>query len=207
MPNAAMPDIDDETGLIREYSAPITGIFPATRINNHPVPPIKLPPIRMANGKILINQLPNFVQVGEKIGIDANNDLSQPIKYHKHVVNEAMDAGHRHFSAMHWLYPNLFPYVDSHNEKGFAYNTKLFDAAKATLQRKKDSNGGHTSWSARCAKVNYWIGSILFIIVFSWEACLWARAGESENAMEAITRIINRFMSMVFKYKYQLINI
>ena len=47
----------------------------------------------------------------------------------------------------------------------------LYKSAKLTLAYKKKFNGGHTSWSA------------------AWEACLWARLGESEEMWRAMQKI------------------
>jgi hypothetical protein len=77
----------------------------------------------------------------------------------KKHVNEDVDAGHRHFSSMHWLYPGLFqPTNDS-----FTDVVRLYTSARDTLAYKRRSGGGHTSWSS------------------AWEACLWARLGDNDR--------------------------
>ena len=95
------------------------------------------------------------------------------------MINENLDRGHRHFSSMHWLYPNAFVYMNmgfksnntnsnsnstydqsfNHNSMNINKNNLLVSAAKNTMAIKKLNNGGHTSWSA------------------SWQASLYARLG------------------------------
>jgi len=83
-------------------------------------------------------------------------------------VSELMDPGHRHFSSLHWFYPNSF-----HTEGERA--GELRAAAAATLANKVDHGGGHTSWSA------------------AWEACLWARLQEPRRVMTSLRRLLGHF--------------
>lgn len=53
----------------------------------------------------------------------------------------------------------------------------LYKSAKLTLAWKKKNNGGHTSWSA------------------AWEACLWARLGESEEMWRAMQKIPRTYVT------------
>jgi len=80
------------------------------------------------------------------------------------LVTESPDTGHRHFSGMHWLYPNTFlPLRDGE---------ELIDASLKTLDRKRKAGGGHTGWSA------------------SWLASLSARLRDGEGAWTSIARLI-----------------
>ena len=71
-------------------------------------------------------------------------------------VMEGPDPGHRHFSGMHWLYPNTFVQTRTSS-------TELMTAARATLDWKRDSGGGHTGWST------------------AWDACLRARIRDRQD--------------------------
>jgi hypothetical protein len=53
----------------------------------------------------------------------------------------------------------------------------LYESAKLTLAWKKKFNGGHTSWSA------------------AWEACLWARLGDSEETWRAMQKIPRTYVT------------
>lgn len=80
------------------------------------------------------------------------------------LVTESPDTGHRHFSGMHWLYPNTFlPLRDGE---------KLIEASRTTLDQKRKAGGGHTGWSA------------------SWLASLSARLRDGEGAWASIGRLI-----------------
>ena len=87
-------------------------------------------------------------------------------------VRENADAGHRHFSALHWLYPGPFLPGDS-----AAARRKVFQAAQEALQLKRRAGGGHTGWSA------------------AWEACLQARLRDGSRLWDAMRRLQGRFMS------------
>lgn len=80
------------------------------------------------------------------------------------LVAESPDTGHRHFSGMHWLYPNTF--LPLRNGK------EVFDASLRTLVQKRKAGGGHTGWSA------------------SWLAALSARLRDGEGAWASIARLI-----------------
>lgn len=88
------------------------------------------------------------------------------------VVSEDLDPGHRHFSAMHWVFPNTF-----FPEANATLSRELRAAARQTLAHKAAHGGGHTSWSA------------------AWEACLWARMQEPVQAMLSVNRLMGRFMA------------
>ena len=80
------------------------------------------------------------------------------------LVAESPDTGHRHFSGMHWLYPNTF--LPLRNGK------EVLDASVRTLDRKRKAGGGHTGWSA------------------SWLAALSARLRDGNGAWTAISRLV-----------------
>lgn len=85
------------------------------------------------------------------------------------IVDESLDLGHRHFSSMHWLYPNNFHPGDN------AVLDKLIAAGRKTMTSKRANNGGHTSWSS------------------AWEACLWARLYDGDAAIAALSRILREY--------------
>lgn len=93
------------------------------------------------------------------------------------------NPSHRHWSGMHWLFPSSFLPFGSlmHSESStdllpnaIAANV-LYKAAEATMREKSRAGGGHTGWSA------------------VWGACLWARAGRSEEAWAYVTRILHKY--------------
>lgn len=56
------------------------------------------------------------------------------------LIDEAgVDPGHRHFSAMHWLYPNKYHTVSDSN-----IASALSKAGKESLDFKRLHEGGHT---------------------------------------------------------------
>jgi hypothetical protein len=85
------------------------------------------------------------------------------------VIDESFDRGHRHYSGMHWLYPNIFHTTNTSLQRS------LYNAAKITLDSKRSDGGGHTSWSA------------------GWEAALYARLGDGESSFQSIQRILMKF--------------
>eukprot|EP01038_Epipyxis_sp_PR26KG_P011082 gene11082-14877_t len=112
------------------------------------------------------------------------SDLTDDSLY---IINQNLDIGHRHYSLMHWLYPNIFlPFSNNNynnnndnnnnNNKNIKNNNNnLKNAALKTMNDKKANHGGHTSWSA------------------VWEGCLFARLGDSEAVLSSISRIFQRF--------------
>lgn len=86
-------------------------------------------------------------------------------------IDESLDYGHRHFSSMHWLFPNTFHSLNA------SKLIELRNAAIKTIDIKEKFNGGHTSWSS------------------SWLSCLHARLGNSKKALLSIRNIIQRFMT------------
>jgi alpha-L-fucosidase 2 len=85
------------------------------------------------------------------------------------TVTEELDAGHRHFSSMHWLYPSSTLPLSGHGGQ------ILLEAAKTTLDRKVAAGGGHTAWSA------------------GWEIALRARLRDVTGASAALTRLLRRY--------------
>ena len=77
---------------------------------------------------------------------------------------EEAEPGHRHISHAFGLYP------------GYSLSTdRLQNALRVTLQRRLDSGGGHTGWSA------------------AWLLCLYARLGDTEGAMGCLVdKLIGR---------------
>jgi hypothetical protein len=86
-------------------------------------------------------------------------------------INEAMDPGHRHFSAVHWLYPGMFQLTE-----GFT-SSSLLQGAHLFMKSKRDGNGEHTSWSA------------------AWAASLYARLRDADAVLESLTKILERYTS------------
>lgn len=119
------------------------------------------------------------------------------------VFSEDLDPGHRHFSGLHWLYPNTFlPYTPhpppiarpdySHLPADAKRPTLVLDgrmsedivpyyalkrAAYHTLLTKVERGGGHTGWSA------------------VWEAALFARLHQPTYALNALSKFITRFVT------------
>lgn len=93
------------------------------------------------------------------------------------IVDENIDAGHRHFSAMHWLYPSPLHHAVLGSALDAGTSDGLYEAAANFMMHKKRGGGGHTSWSA------------------SWEAALWARLGNAVNAYDSIQRIKSRYVT------------
>lgn len=85
------------------------------------------------------------------------------------AAKEHADKGHRHFSGMHFLYPNVFAPNFSPSSKSLG---TLRRASEDTLQAKRADGGGHAGWSA------------------TWEASLWARLGRGDDAWQALKRFI-----------------
>lgn len=88
------------------------------------------------------------------------------------LVDESADKGHRHFSGMHFLYPNTFA---PRLSRGGASQMALFAAAKATLDNKRKDGGGHAGWSA------------------AWETALRARLGNGEEAWDSLVRFMAHY--------------
>ncbi len=101
-------------------------------------------------------------------------------------LEDDIDAGHRHFSGMHWLYPSMFlPYSNSptpetEKEKYQEAANNLYAAATETLMNKRQHGGGHTSWSA------------------AWEVVLWARLFDGEKAKDALDHILSKYLTKNF---------
>lgn len=85
------------------------------------------------------------------------------------LIDEYLDVGHRHFSGMHWLFPNNFHVQDK------ALLDIQMAAGRETMTAKRNNNGGHTSWSS------------------AWEACLWARLRNGDETMRSLRRILGEF--------------
>lgn len=83
------------------------------------------------------------------------------------VVSEMLDIGHRHFSGMHWVYPNTF----------YEYRPEHYVGAFNSMAAKAANGGGHTGWSA------------------VWEASLWARLKKPDRVFEALTKFVTKFLS------------
>lgn len=86
------------------------------------------------------------------------------------IFSEDLDVGHRHFSGLHWVYPNTFAASPDPQ-----YQQTLYTAARNTLYAKRTNGGGHTGWSA------------------VWEATLWARLQKPEEAFNALQRFVTTF--------------
>ena len=84
-------------------------------------------------------------------------------------INEDMDPGHRHFSALHWLYPGLFHLTESF------ISSSILQGAEVYMQSRMNNLGGHTGWSS------------------AWAACLWARLRDADAALESASKILERY--------------
>jgi len=119
------------------------------------------------------------------------------------VFSEDLDPGHRHFSGLHWVYPNTFlPYtphpppvvrpdyshwpVDAVRPTSEMHGTlsqyvkpyyALKRAAYHTLLTKVERGGGHTGWSA------------------VWEAALFARLHQPTHTLNALSKFVTRFVT------------
>ena len=83
---------------------------------------------------------------------------------------EEVEPGHRHLSHLFGLYPG--EQIDKER------TPKLYEAARKSLKLRMSHSGGHTGWSR------------------SWVACLFARMGEGNLAMEHLRRLIVDFASI-----------
>jgi len=90
------------------------------------------------------------------------------------AILENIDAGHRHFSALHWLYPGSS--MPDSTGRG-CLSEELHAAARKTLQLKRAAHGGHTGWSA------------------AWEASLAARLRNGTGVWEALQRLQTRYLT------------
>merc|ERR1711968_215526 len=70
---------------------------------------------------------------------------------------------------MHWLYPAVFGVYGGEKGKSIAL------AADATIRKKIERDGAHTSWSA------------------AWAACLSARMGQSQLVGAQLQKILKRY--------------
>jgi hypothetical protein len=90
------------------------------------------------------------------------------------ISEDAVDIGHRHYSAMQWLYPGYFqPRQKSDTSSGAA--SAWSQAATRFMARKAANNGGHTSWSA------------------AWEANIFARLGDGDGSLKSMERMLKKF--------------
>jgi hypothetical protein len=87
-------------------------------------------------------------------------------------AREHADEGHRHYSGMHFLYPNVF--APSFDRLSSSIDT-LKRACEDTLRAKREDGGGHAGWSA------------------AWEASLWARVQHGDDAWQALKRFIAHY--------------
>lgn len=118
-----------------------------------------------------VREFPYAITVADGAAADSNTDgaAAQAVTSALPIVSETLDIGHRHFSGMHWVYPNTFtPFKES---------PALYRAAVNTMAAKSDNGGGHTGWSA------------------VWEASLWARLRRPEQAFGALNKFVTKFLS------------
>lgn len=271
MPGAAVPVIDESTGLIREYPSPVSPHQPAlsalaassvssssadSKVSSsvgsnlrHSVHPLAKPEAlvegtaaavttrrRLSGGvasfidHLLFRSAPTdqrqqqrnqyqkqqheqhrtFIRTAGDKTVDlktiaASTNVLDAKLFRSDAYNfsEDFDYGHRHFSGLHWLYPNTFlPYTSdifnsssstttSSRSSGRGSNEwlvqpsqyqfvshqrrTLLNAARRTLNTKLQHGGAHTGWSA------------------AWAACLSARLGDGDGALAAIARLLSRF--------------
>jgi hypothetical protein len=63
-------------------------------------------------------------------------------------IFEDIDYGHRHYSLMHWLFPNNFlPLIRSEDGGSSKKSEELYSSALRTILNKKRNIGSHTEWS------------------------------------------------------------
>ena len=87
--------------------------------------------------------------------------------------DESFDMGHRHWSSLHWLYPGTSAFNAEKQQSQTGLSSQLAVATNKTLDAKRWSSAGHTSWSS------------------AWEASLMARMARGEDAENALVRIIS----------------
>ena len=84
-------------------------------------------------------------------------------------VTTEVDRGHRHWS-------HLFPLMPGRAISAFAAETPVLNrAARKAIIRRLKAKGSHTGWSK------------------AWEANLWARLGEGEEALRAVEDVWRRY--------------
>lgn len=86
-----------------------------------------------------------------------------------------IDPGHRHWSLLHWLYPN--PFLPHTSNSSQAARSALQVAAAQSLLQKARHGGGHTSWSA------------------AWEACLHATLGHPAASIRTLKRLYGKYLT------------
>ena len=62
------------------------------------------------------------------------------------IIDESLDYGHRHYSLLHWLFPNNFLPFSSSPSSSLS-SADLYTAALRTILNKKKHKGSHTNWS------------------------------------------------------------
>lgn len=80
---------------------------------------------------------------------------------------DEVEPGHRHYSHLYALYPG--------DQITVEHEPQLAAAARTSLERRLAAGGGHTGWSR------------------AWTACLWARLGEGDHAIEHLAELIREF--------------
>ena len=179
----------------------------ARKLSARFTPPVMDLPLPLPDYKLYVREYLHPHSLTKTKATDRNADhvqgqhkiASDPISGET-VFSEDLDPGHRHFSGLHWLYPNTFlPFLPDYSpqpptdarkktsteneetksdtsEKNTKYLT-LKRAAYNTLRTKTERGGGHTGWSA------------------TWEAALYARLHQPTAALNALTKLVTRYLA------------
>jgi alpha-L-fucosidase 2 len=132
--------------------------------------------------QLIQDLLGHAIQAAQRLGMDPDKqrewrsilDRLPPIGVGRHGQLqewsqdfEEVEPGHRHYSHLFGLYPG-----DSIDPER---TPELWQAARASLERRLAHAGGHTGWSR------------------SWTACFYARLGQAEPAWEHLVHLILDF--------------
>jgi hypothetical protein len=168
-PNQALPVVEKKQmnngqntcSLLREYPDAYLEVSPtAFLVPENPIPGNNQNAQNPVHNIMRIStpEVPmTFVPPKMKIPFDSVTE-EQITKRRKLDVNpnpsevnilEDIDYGHRHYSILHWLFPNNFlPLVHCEDEQGSGKKSEeLYSSALRTLLNKKRHGGAHTNWS------------------------------------------------------------
>lgn len=111
----------------------------------------------------------------------------------KMTTIEDIDFGHRHYSILHWLFPNNFlPYLSSTQGE---ISENLFVSALSTIVNKKSHKGSHTNWSL------IWELCLLSRLSF-YDQQLSSQIDETINVNEIILASFQKFFGSYIKNNF-----
>jgi hypothetical protein len=135
----------------------------------------------------------NSAAAGANAKAAASNPLTNSLR-----ISEGLDHGHRHFSAMHWVYPGTFHPIGRAKAKAAPESASIFSkpgvasvslsangydvdamyrGAKIFMRDRVANGGAHTSWSS------------------AWAACIFARLLDADAALSSLQKLLTRYAS------------